>query len=100
MAYVGTDRRQLWVANPDGGEAHPLAAAGENVAAPRWLPDGRHLTFVRDRVVWLVDAGGDGAAVPLAGPLGRAGASPAAAPAHEPADHSPDLAERQYSVAP
>ena len=100
MAYVRTDRRQLWVANPDGGEARRLTAAGEGVAAPHWLPDGRHLLFVRDGHVWLLDAGGDGgAAVPVAGPLGRARAAPTA-PTHEPADHSPDLAEQMFSVAP
>jgi len=101
MAYVRSDRRQLWVANRDGGDARPLVAAGEGVAAPRWLPDGRHLVFVRDRHVWLLDAldatGGD--AVPVAGPLGRARAAPAA-PIHEPADRSPDLAEHLYSIAP
>ena len=101
MAYVRTDRRQLWVANPDGGEARPLLGAGEGVAAPRWLPDGHHLVFVRDAQVWLIDAtpGGDGAAVPVAGPLGQARATPAA-PTHEPADRSPDLAEHLFSVAP
>jgi dipeptidyl aminopeptidase/acylaminoacyl peptidase len=102
MAYVRTDRRQLWVANGDGGEAHRLVAAGEGVAAPRWLPDGRHLVFVRDGRVWLLDgagAGDGGVAVPVAGPLGRARAAPAA-PTHEPADLSPDLAELLYSVAP
>jgi Tol biopolymer transport system component len=102
MAYVRTDRRQLWVANPDGSGAHRLVAAGEGVAAPRWLPDGRHLVFARDRHVWLLDAAetGDGAvAVPVAGPLGRVGAAPAA-PAHEPGDLSPDLAEHLFSVAP
>jgi dipeptidyl aminopeptidase/acylaminoacyl peptidase len=102
MAYVRTDRRQLWVANREGDEARRLVGAGEGVAAPRWLPDGRHLVFARDGRVWLLDAadGGDaGAAVPVAGPLGRARAAPAA-PTHEPADLSPDLAELLYSVAP
>jgi dipeptidyl aminopeptidase/acylaminoacyl peptidase len=101
MAYVRTDRRQLWVANPDGGEAHPLVAAGEGVSAPRWLPDGHHLVFVRDAYVWLLDADGadGGTAVPVAGPLGRAGAA-TTAPTHEPADRSPDLAENLFSVAP
>jgi len=100
MAYVRTDRRQLWVANPDGDDARPIAAAGEGVAAPRWLPDGRHLVFVRDGSVWLLDAAGDGsAAVPVAGPLGRSRPAPAT-PGYGPGDHSPDLAEHLYSVAP
>jgi dipeptidyl aminopeptidase/acylaminoacyl peptidase len=102
MAYVRSDRRQLWVANPDGGEAHQVVAAGEGVAAPRWLPDGSHLVFVRDRHVWLLDATGSAgapAAVAVAGPLGRAGAA-RPAPVHEPADRSPDLAEHLYSIAP
>lgn len=101
MAYVRTDRRELWIANLDGGDAHRVTAAGEGVAAPRWLPDSHHLVFVRDGYVWLLDASGegDGGAVPVAGPLGRGRTSPAA-PAHEPADLSPDLSEQLYSVAP
>jgi dipeptidyl aminopeptidase/acylaminoacyl peptidase len=104
MAYVRTDRRELWVADGDGGDARRITAAGEGVAAPRWLPDSRHLVFVRDGRVWLLDATADAAgdggdAVPIAGPLGRGRASPAA-PAHEPADLSPDLSEQLYSVAP
>jgi len=100
MAYVRTDRRQLWVANRDGGEARRVDAAGEGVAAPRWLPDGHHLVFVRDGLVWMLDAGdGGGPAIAVAGPLGRHRAAPAA-PTHEPADLSPDLAELTYSVAP
>jgi dipeptidyl aminopeptidase/acylaminoacyl peptidase len=102
MAYVRTDRRELWVANRDGGEARRLEAAGEGVAAPRWLPDGGHLVFVRDGRVWLLDTTegeGDTGAVPVSGPLGR-GRATRPAPAHEPADLSPDLAEQLYSVAP
>ena len=103
MAYVRTDRRELWIANRDGADAHRVAAAGEGVAAPRWLPDTRHLLFVRDSRVWLLDAtgsdGGRSPAVPVAGPIGRRRAAPAA-PAREPSDLSPDLAEQLYSVAP
>jgi dipeptidyl aminopeptidase/acylaminoacyl peptidase len=106
MAYVHSDRRELWIANRDGAEARRVEAAGEGVAAPRWLPDSGHLVFVRDGRVWLIDAagagdGGDGGAgaVPISGKLGRSRETPVA-PAHEPADLSPDLAEQLYSVAP
>jgi dipeptidyl aminopeptidase/acylaminoacyl peptidase len=103
MAYVRTDRRELWIANRDGADAHRVAAAGEGVAAPRWLPDTRHLLFVRDGRVWLLDATGGGEngapAVPVAGPIGRRRAAPEAS-AREPSDLSPDLAEQLYSVAP
>ena len=82
MAYVQTERRQLWVADRDGGGAHQLTAAGDGVAAPQWLPDAHHLVFVRDRTVWLVDANG-GDASPIGGPLGPGAAE-----------------EHLYSVAP
>ncbi len=82
MAYVRTERRQLWVADPDGDDAHQLTAAGEGVVAPRWLPDARHLVFERDGTVWLLDVNG-GEATPVGGPLGPG------APM-----------EQQYAVAP
>ena len=99
MAYVRTDRRELWVANRDGADARRIEAAGEGVAAPRWLPDTHHLVFVRDGRVWLVDTNGSGEAVPVAGPLGRRRGEPTAS-TREPADLSPDLAGQLYSVAP
>jgi dipeptidyl aminopeptidase/acylaminoacyl peptidase len=99
MAYVRSARRELWVADRDGGDARRIGAAGEGVAAPRWLPDARHLVFVRDGRVWLLDTTGPGGAVPVAGPLERRRGAPAAS-AREPADLSPDLAEQLYSVAP
>jgi dipeptidyl aminopeptidase/acylaminoacyl peptidase len=99
MAYVRTDRRELWIANRDGAEARRIEAAGEGVAAPRWLPDAHHLVFVRDGRVWIVDTSSSGGAVPVAGPVGRHQAAPTA-PTHEPVDLSPDLAEQLYSVAP
>jgi dipeptidyl aminopeptidase/acylaminoacyl peptidase len=99
MAYVRSDRRELWIANRDGADARRIDAAGEGVAAPRWLPDSRHLVFVRDGRVWLLDTTGPGGAIPVAGPVGRRRGAPTA-PTHEPADLSPDLAEQLYSVAP
>jgi dipeptidyl aminopeptidase/acylaminoacyl peptidase len=99
MAYVRTDRGELWIANRDGADARRIGAAGEGVAAPRWLPDTRHLVFVRDGRVWLLDTTGSGDAVPVAGPLGRRRGAPTAS-TREPADLSPDLAEQLYSVAP
>jgi dipeptidyl aminopeptidase/acylaminoacyl peptidase len=99
MAYVRTDRRELWIANRDGADARRIEAAGEGVAAPRFLPDTHHLVFVRDGRVWLVDTTGSGEAVPVSGPLGRRGGAPTAS-TREPADLSPDLAEQMYSVAP
>jgi hypothetical protein len=52
------------------------------VSAPLWLPDSRHLVFVRDGTVWLLDVTA-GDAVPVAGGLG-----PGA------------MSEQMYSVAP
>ena len=74
MAYVRSDRRELWIANRDGADAHRVAAAGEGVAAPRWLPDTRRLLFVRDGRV--------GCSMPPAemepgGPGGRSDRAPA-----------------------
>ncbi|MDQ6854026.1 MAG: hypothetical protein M3046_10125 [Actinomycetota bacterium] len=100
MAYVWTDRRELWVANRDGGEARRIAAAGDGVHSPRWLPDGRHLVFVRQGLVWLLDPSSGDPASPVAGPLGAGSAAPAA-PAQEPTDHARDSRwEVLYSVAP
>jgi dipeptidyl aminopeptidase/acylaminoacyl peptidase len=68
MAYVQGYNHELWVAGPDGGDAHSIGAAGDGVAAPRWLPDGHHVAFVRAGMVWLVDVNGGGA-TPIGGPL-------------------------------
>jgi Tol biopolymer transport system component len=68
IAYVRTDRRQLWIAGPDGGGGHAVPAAGDGVAAPHWLPDAHHVVFVRDAMVWLIDVSG-GDATPIGGPL-------------------------------
>jgi dipeptidyl aminopeptidase/acylaminoacyl peptidase len=82
MAYVRTERHELWLANRDGADARRVTQAGEGVSGPRWLPDTRHLVFLRDGLVWLLDANG-GEAVPVAGGL-----------------DSRDRWERLYSVAP
>jgi hypothetical protein len=99
MAYVSTERRELWTANPDGAETRQLARAGDGVHAPRWLPDTRNLVFVRDGFVWLLDTTG-GDAVAIAGPLGR-GRRTAGESLQEPTDssHGPRW-EQLYSVAP
>ena len=99
MAYVSTERRELWTANPDGAETRQLARAGDGVHAPRWLPDTRHLLFVRDGFVWLLDTTG-GDAVAIAGPLGH-GRRAAGRSLQEPTDgsHGPRW-EQLYSVAP
>jgi dipeptidyl aminopeptidase/acylaminoacyl peptidase len=99
MVYVSSERRELWVANGDGGDARRIVGAGDGVHAPRWLPDGRHLVFVADRLVWLLDTG-RGEAVPIAGPTDAASRT-RRAPAHEPTDQSPGARwEQLYSVAP
>jgi Tol biopolymer transport system component len=98
MAYVRTERRQLWVASSDGSDARRVHAA-KGVHAPRWLPDTRHLVFVANRLAWLLDTT-SGRAVPIAGPLGGTGKT-TTAPAREPTDHSPGTRwEELYAIAP
>jgi dipeptidyl aminopeptidase/acylaminoacyl peptidase len=67
IAYVvaGVDReadraqRRLWMAYPDGRDAHPLTS-GPDDSAPAWAPDGTRLVFVRrdadGEQLWLLDA--------------------------------------------
>lgn len=66
QAWVRT--HTLWVASANGSRAHKLAAAGSGVYQPRWSHDGRHLLYVRDNAVWLIDANG-GAPVKVVGPF-------------------------------
>lgn len=62
-AWIQT--RTLWLAHPDGTGARQLKAAGTGVYWPHWTPDGRHLLYVRDHAVWLIDSRG-GAPVRIA----------------------------------
>ncbi len=66
MAWVQT--HTLWVADGRGAHAHRLAAAGTGVYQPRWSADGRHILYIRDDALWLIDAAG-GAPARIAGPF-------------------------------
>lgn len=66
QAWVQT--HTLWVASATGAGAHELTAAGAGVYQPQWSHDGRHLLYIRDDAVWLVDANG-GAPVKIVGPF-------------------------------
>ena len=52
-AWVAT--RALWVASPDGSGQRELTAAGRGVFGPSWSRDGRHLLYLRDGALWLMD---------------------------------------------
>lgn len=47
--------RTLWLAGADGQGTRALTAAGTGVYAPAWAKDGRHLLFVRENALWLID---------------------------------------------
>ena len=65
--------REIWVVRPNGSDARRLTA-GEQ---PAWTPDGASLYFVRDGLIWHIDAmGGEPVAVP--GTVG--GVDPAVSP--------------------
>ena len=61
--------RTLWVANTDGTGARRVAAAGTGVYDPQWSADGRHVLFVRDNWLWLIDVLG-GPPSRVLGPFG------------------------------
>lgn len=56
LAWVKT--RTLWVANADGTGMHQVAAAGKGIYLPQWSGDGRHVLFIRDNALWLIDTRG------------------------------------------
>lgn len=60
--------RTLWVAHADGSGAHEVTAAGHGIYLPQWSSDGRHVLFVRDNALWLIDVRG-GAPVRVLGPF-------------------------------
>ncbi|OAT82377.1 PD40 domain-containing protein [Desulfotomaculum copahuensis] len=60
--------RTLWVENADGSGAHPLPSAGRGIYQPIWSRDGRHILYVRDNSLWLIDAAG-GEPAKICGPL-------------------------------
>jgi len=66
QGWVNT--RMLWVAHADGTGAHEVTAAGRGIYRPRWSRDGRHVLYVRDNALWLIDVRG-GAPVRILGPF-------------------------------
>ncbi len=46
--------RRLWV-YVEGGNPHPVTAAGTGVADPVWSADGNFLLYVRGNSLWLID---------------------------------------------
>lgn len=50
--------RTLWVADAQGNGAHALIARGGGVYSPQWSADGRHVLYVRDNALWLIDVRG------------------------------------------
>jgi len=66
---------RVWVADSDGQGATVVASGG--ATSPRWLPDGRHLLFVRDKALWLLNtANGSSIAIAIAGSLGASPSAP------------------------
>lgn len=49
--------RTLWITRSGGG-AHQVRAAGKGIYQPQWGHDSRHLLFVRENVLWLLDLRG------------------------------------------
>lgn len=66
MAWVHT--HTLWVTDAQGRGAHELAAAGASVYRPQWSGDGKHLLYIRNDALWLINANG-GAPVKIVGPF-------------------------------
>ena len=52
IAYVATNgrTRELWVADYDGYNPHPLTAFKSLLASPSWAPDGHEILFASPRV--------------------------------------------------
>lgn len=89
---------RVWVAGSEGQAATVVASGG--ATNPRWLPDGRHLLFVRRNALWMLDPD-KGSSVAIASPLG---VSPSALDARgePPNRYSPDLqdGDQLFAVAP
>ncbi len=49
-------RDSLWVSRADGSRLHEIGSleSGQDLFSPVWLPDGGHLSFLSDGVLWKV----------------------------------------------
>jgi TolB protein len=52
--------RSLWVASVNGSQVREIATAGKGTINPMWSRDSKHVLFVRDNSLWLVDISGGG----------------------------------------
>ncbi len=50
--------RSLWVSDAGGSQAREIQAAGKGVFGPMWSRDNRHILFMRDYTIWLLDLDG------------------------------------------
>lgn len=54
IAYVGLDKKSVWVVRPDGSDHRRIVDAGGYVQNLRWSPDGRTLAYKVDpRTQWI-----------------------------------------------
>jgi dipeptidyl aminopeptidase/acylaminoacyl peptidase len=86
---------RVWVAGSDGQGATVVASGG--ATNPRWLPDGRHLLFVRRNTLWMLDPD-NGSSVAIASPL-SVSPSDLHAGREESNGYSPDLQDGDQLVA-
>jgi len=66
LAWVRT--HTLWVADARGRQAREVVAAGTGIYRPQWSGDDRHVLYIRNNSLWLIDTGG-GAPTRVVGPF-------------------------------
>ncbi|MTV48375.1 biopolymer transporter Tol [Heliobacillus mobilis] len=50
--------RTLYIASADGSNARALPVAGQGIYQPTWSKDGRHILFVKNKALWIVNIEG------------------------------------------
>jgi len=51
--WVGS--RTLWLVDSAGKSFREITVAGKGVYNPKWAKDGRHLVYIRDGALWVLD---------------------------------------------
>lgn len=58
IAYSATSGFQIWIAEADGTNAHPIADSGTGDTWPSWSPDGRHIAWKHGNDIWVMNPDG------------------------------------------